>query len=257
MRAIRLMSPTSGDDAVELVTENNYDVVLMDINMPGTSGFEAVKMLRFALSIQDLPPFVALTADATSETRKLALDSGFSEYLTKPIDAPHLIGAIDRILAVRQATSKKEAIGDDEKSKIALDKLPQATAAAIVAPLDEKKIKGLLALDAGDGFFASVVDDFIEDANNLISELSESASRGDIRALRDAAHALKSSSAHMGVTSIFERCTSWRELDDHALLMRADVEIDKVRGVFEQAKSALLERKSQSLQKEETYHKLP
>ena len=49
---------------------DQFDLVLMDLNMPVMGGLDAVKLHRFATGGRDVPPFVALTADATEETRR-------------------------------------------------------------------------------------------------------------------------------------------------------------------------------------------
>ncbi len=77
--------------------------MLLDLNMPGMTGFETLKMLRFMLAITELPPIVALTADATAETRESALAVGFSAYVTKPIDTAQLLSTIDRLVGARSA----------------------------------------------------------------------------------------------------------------------------------------------------------
>ena len=61
--------------------------------------------------------------------------------------------------------------------------------------------------------------------------------------LRDRADALKSSSAHMGVMAIFDRCVGWRDLDDHALVMRARSEVDNLMQDLARARDALEARK--------------
>ena len=55
----------TGQEAVEALEEPGYDLVLMDLNMPVLGGIEAVKLLRFTHDVDELPPIVALSADAT------------------------------------------------------------------------------------------------------------------------------------------------------------------------------------------------
>jgi two-component system, sensor histidine kinase RpfC len=87
----------SGEACLEALERERFDIVLLDLNMPGMSGFDTLKMLRFMLAVTELPPIVALTADATAETREAAMGLGFSAYVTKPIDAPRLLETIDRL----------------------------------------------------------------------------------------------------------------------------------------------------------------
>ena len=104
----------TGQEAVEALEEPGYDLVLMDLNMPELGGIEAVKLLRFTHDLDELPPIVALSADATPQTREACRTVGFSAYLTKPVDTQLLLrtlaeltggtGGVDRRLDRADAT---------------------------------------------------------------------------------------------------------------------------------------------------------
>ena len=70
----------------------SYDVVLMDIQMPNLDGHEATRELRLK---GYHGPIVALTAHAMKEERERALQSGFSHFLTKPIDRKNLLDLLE------------------------------------------------------------------------------------------------------------------------------------------------------------------
>ena len=83
----------NGEDAVEKVKEVTYDVVLMDIHMPGISGLEATKQIR-ALDVKrpnDLPIIIiALSAHAMEDYRVIAKNVGMDGFLNKPLDKEQL-----------------------------------------------------------------------------------------------------------------------------------------------------------------------
>lgn len=74
---------TSGKDAVKMAISGRYDLILMDVQMPGMDGFEAVQKLR---SYNYLGPIVALTAHTMKGDRERCLEGGFDDYLGKPLD---------------------------------------------------------------------------------------------------------------------------------------------------------------------------
>lgn len=238
----------SGEACLETLEGGDHDIVLLDLNMPGMSGFDTLKMLRFMLPVGDLPPIVALTADATAETREAALDLGFSAYLTKPIDSPKLLATIDGLVdtPIRQESEGARLRPAEEHGAAGLARRRGPADGQPVAGrtdgalLDSRKIATLLELDAGDGFFAQVVDDYLMDVAQLQEEMTQAVPKGDARAFRDAAHALKSSSAHIGAQGVFECCIGLRDLDDHALLLRAPAELRRIGAEIDKARQALL-----------------
>ena len=81
---IRLLTAVDGEHGIELARTAQPDVILMDINLPGISGLEAIKILRAAPDTAHIP-VVAISANALSLDVGKGLDAGFFRYLTKPI----------------------------------------------------------------------------------------------------------------------------------------------------------------------------
>lgn len=79
---------------VERALTENFDVVLMDLQMPGTDGFQALKLLK-ARGYHK--PVIALTAHAMRGDRERCLEAGFTAHLSKPIDAPNLIQLLSQL----------------------------------------------------------------------------------------------------------------------------------------------------------------
>jgi PAS domain S-box-containing protein len=85
-----------GDSAVRSVETNSYDIVLMDLSMPGVDGLEATRRIRRMPAAQSSIPIVALTASASNEVRSGCLAAGMNDYLSKPMDVQALRRALDR-----------------------------------------------------------------------------------------------------------------------------------------------------------------
>jgi CheY-like chemotaxis protein len=84
---------TNGAQGVELAMSEKFDVLLMDIQMPVLDGHQATRKLR---SLGYRKPIVALTAHAMAEEHEKSKQSGFSEFLTKPIQRQELIEVLAR-----------------------------------------------------------------------------------------------------------------------------------------------------------------
>ena len=80
----------SGEEAIELVKQNDYDIVFMDQMMPEMDGIEATKIIRGLGDKYNALPIVALTANAIVGAREMFLQNGFNDFLTKPIDVSKL-----------------------------------------------------------------------------------------------------------------------------------------------------------------------
>jgi len=79
---------SNGKEALEMVSEKNYDIILMDVLMPEMDGFEATKMIRLCLDVQ--PVIIALTASAMAGDKEKCLQAGMNDYLCKPIKIDEL-----------------------------------------------------------------------------------------------------------------------------------------------------------------------
>jgi CheY-like chemotaxis protein len=82
--------------AVEAVRRGDYDLVLMDLQMPGMDGMEATQAIRALGGPRASLPIIAMTANAFEEDRQACLDAGMDDYVAKPIDVAQLAQAIGR-----------------------------------------------------------------------------------------------------------------------------------------------------------------
>jgi two-component system, sensor histidine kinase len=86
----------NGREVLEKLSENEYDLVLMDLHMPVMGGEEATNIIRSNIaSLYKSIPIIALTADATIETQKMMLASGFDNYVTKPFNPDKLYNILE------------------------------------------------------------------------------------------------------------------------------------------------------------------
>jgi two-component system, cell cycle response regulator DivK len=92
----RTLEATSGEDALELASEHVPDLVLMDAQLPGIDGVEALRRLR-ADERTAAVRVIALTAQAMAGDRERFLDAGFDGYISKPVDIPEFIGTIKNL----------------------------------------------------------------------------------------------------------------------------------------------------------------
>ncbi|MES2515993.1 MAG: response regulator [Bacteroidota bacterium] len=82
----------NGQDAVAMLSEKSYDVILMDIQMPVLDGYEATKKIREDLRL--VVPIIAMTASSEPDEYEKCLASGMNDYISKPFQPPALYGVL-------------------------------------------------------------------------------------------------------------------------------------------------------------------
>ncbi|HET7540617.1 MAG TPA: PAS domain S-box protein [Polyangiaceae bacterium] len=99
---VELVVAPNAEIGVELVRAHLPDAVIMDINLPGMSGFEALRQLRTWPETSRIP-VIALSAAAMDRDVKRGEEAGFARYLTKPVRVDELIGTLESLLSGRSA----------------------------------------------------------------------------------------------------------------------------------------------------------
>ena len=188
--------------AVQAAAEG-FDVVLMDLHMPGMDGFAATRAIRALPAPRGTVPIVALTADAFHESRHLALESGMNGFITKPAHLPQLRAALARYSAAEAAVS-----GAASEPQISEPRITDAgTNAALITEdgLDLATIDDVrLSLSAEQ--YSRLLAGFFNEQTRLLPELRHSATSSatsSARAeLRARAHALKGAAASLGLQGV-------------------------------------------------------
>ncbi len=188
-----------GDKALDALDAGRFDIALMDVNMPGTSGLDAVKIYRMSHIGEPRLPIVALTADATMEARQQCEEAGMDAYITKPIEAARLLEVIDEMTSAAAAEPPAAEIAE-----IASHPRFHGDTEPVVAP---QSLSDLEAIDPGGGFLEEVIEAFLAESETTLGHLRAAAQARNLREVRDYAHAMRSSAAHVGARRVQKVCT--------------------------------------------------
>lgn len=96
---------TNGIKALEAVLNEQYDLILMDIQMPEMDGLEATQLIRQQLKIQ--PVIIAATANAMQEDRENCMEAGMDDYISKPLELEALVKMLEKWAQRRQQNAKE------------------------------------------------------------------------------------------------------------------------------------------------------
>jgi signal transduction histidine kinase/CheY-like chemotaxis protein/HPt (histidine-containing phosphotransfer) domain-containing protein len=203
----RFVVADDGAEAVAALESGHYDAVLMDCQMPVMDGYEATAEIRRIEGGRRRTPIIAMTAAAVDGDREKCMAAGMDDYLTKPIRA-------EAVASVLQRWVTRPAAGRPAQ--------PGACSAGRepVSPLDQDQINDLRSLDDGDGeVFASIIEQFLAQADQGRRDLARLVEEGDAQALARAAHTLKGASANVGAVAVSAVCA---ELEAKAKLAGLD-----------------------------------
>ena len=192
---------SDGRVAVEQAATGEYDLILMDCQMPDVDGFEATRQIRRAEGAGRVlrrgggrMPIVALTANALASDRDRCLVAGMDDYVTKPLDPDLLIAAIERFCPLSDAEATRAVARTAE---------PSADAAGIdaeqrVLDLDDlrRRCRGKVSLMVG------ILGKFRAALRATLADLDAALANSDLPRGARMAHSLKGSSASVGAKGI-------------------------------------------------------
>jgi two-component system cell cycle response regulator DivK len=93
VKGYETLEAVTGEDGVKLAIEHKPDLVLMDIQLPGINGIEALGQLR-ANPVTEKIPVIAVTASVMQQDRKMITEAGFDAYVGKPINLKEFLDAV-------------------------------------------------------------------------------------------------------------------------------------------------------------------
>ncbi|QOP45063.1 FIST N-terminal domain-containing protein [Sulfurimonas paralvinellae] len=173
---IELSFAVNGKDAIEKLQQNDFDLVLMDINMPVLNGIDATRYIRQKLHRK--VPIVALTANALEGDREKFLECGMDEYLSKPID----VEALENILCKYSKT-------ETEMYSRYIDTV-----------LERLKLK----LGLSETVSKKLLKTFLESLKEILPELQEALELKDVQKVYETAHKLKGAAGALYIGEIYE-----------------------------------------------------
>jgi PAS domain S-box-containing protein len=174
----------SGAEVLEAVDKNKFDLILMDIQMPGIDGYAATKEIRKLNNGYSEIPIIALTAYALKGDREKCIKAGMNDYLTKPISADKLIVKIDTLLKINQY--KPEPVAEVLQNEPVI--------------FDYERLKKVSMGDVE--FEEELLTSFIEDINNKLDKMTELVNSKDMVMIMELAHTIKGASYSVGAQQI-------------------------------------------------------
>ena len=220
---------TNGEELLDRLEQEAFDLVIADLNMAGMSGTDALKLYRFTRPDDTRTRFVLFTADVTLSARQAAQEAGFDAFLGKPVDASILFGTIANLLG-KPATTAEHWL-TTVLGGAGIRPVPAASEET-GAVLEATTLKELEILGAGDALFVHrLLCNYLSDSEELLDQIDHAIKHKHYGALRDHCHALKGNSLGIGARDVFARAETMDraemgELRLHGAAMAASLRRD-------------------------------
>ena len=182
-----------GRSAVERASLAEYDLILMDLQMPGLDGLAATRLIR-ALPGYATTPIVAMTASAFREDRERCLAGGMTDHIGKPVNPDRLYGVLAQWLLPRRAYHRP--------TRLPFDWNPQAIPSDIEAIAGVNMIVGIRSLGGDFERFVDLLRELVRSHAGDGARARALLERGAVSEAQHLAHALKGVAGTLGATRI-------------------------------------------------------
>jgi len=238
----RVKTVADGRDALEALRREKFDVALLDLHMPFMGGVETAKQYG-SFAGKEAIPLIALTADATLESRKECEAAGFRMYITKPFEGKRVFSAIYSVVPAGTAApegGEGEQLALDLPGSVSPPSPPREETKPDI--LDTSFMEQIEAMGPTREFVKNVVWIFIRDSEKHIRTMEQAAKAGDVGVCCDIAHALKGMAGQIGALAVMDVARRLETMKEgHSMPERLEM-IEEIKGDLAVVKRTLLRR---------------
>jgi CheY-like chemotaxis protein/HPt (histidine-containing phosphotransfer) domain-containing protein len=177
----------SGEAALESVRSGSYDLVLMDIQMPGMTGFEATSAIRALEGPPSRVPVVAMTANAADELGQDLEEAGFDAFIGKPIVKKAMLETVDQLLARKGEAASAEP-----------------TPALSGEDVIDSEVLNVLRESVGTDAFPDLLDTFLREIRQQVAAIGADVGEGRLEEVQRNAHNVKGCAGTVGATALWK-----------------------------------------------------
>ena len=191
---IKIDSALSGKEAIEKVTANDYDIVLMDHMMPGMDGVDTTKIIREMLPNKQDLVIIALSANAMESSRQMFLEAGMDDFIAKPVEIKELVSKLKKWLPDEKVIAVSgEQVQANEVPADSLSEFDMLDAGEAVKSLGSPQL------------FRKIAGEYYRSGQDKYDGIRKAYEDEDIKDYTIRVHALKSSSRQIGAYDLGDK----------------------------------------------------
>ncbi|MHB8865780.1 MAG: response regulator [Pirellulaceae bacterium] len=188
----------SGRQGLNMALENGYDVILMDVQMPGMDGLEATRAIRETEQGLRSVPIIAMTAHAMKGDRERCLAAGMDGYLAKPINGHEMIRLVERLAARPTGGGTGRPVGSPDQP----------------SPVFHPELALTRCLNNRD-MLHKMIQHFFDEYDALLPQVWAALQRGDVQEVSQLAHRLKGTVVYLGARQATDAALRVEQSGEH------------------------------------------
>lgn len=221
----------NGEQALDRLESSNYDLLILDMNMPQMGGLEVVKIHRALLRQPLDTPVIILTANATPEAKRECERAHIDAYLTKPVDALTLLDTVARLTLIKPQPENAELAHAPVNSEAQDER----------AYINDETLLHLSMLGGEqEDFLGTVIYGFLAETDKMLEAMRIAVARQEYATFRELAHILKGSSGNVGAQALFGVCSQILLCNETDLREKASGQLDDALHCYLPTRAALL-----------------
>jgi two-component system, sensor histidine kinase RpfC len=222
----------NGEEVLDILEEDTFDLIILDMQMPVMGGLEAAKIFRFMCPDNKDIPILMLTANATRDAIEACKEANIDAYLTKPIEPDILLQKISSLVNNKHISS---AFDEIPLNIVSIDE-PENISLIEIEVLDT-----LYSMAKEERFMSTLIDGYLRDAENYIYQIIASLHDSKFQNIADLSHALDSSSRSIGAISLSKIADKVFELAQSEQHNSIENHIDDLKTIYKETATALEE----------------
>ncbi len=213
-----------GNQALEMIQQKEYAVLLTDCHMPEMDGYELTGWVRKMEKDKDRHmPIVAITANALQGEGDRCLEVGMDDYLAKPLEMSKLKATLKKWMTAREPGETPDPPDGNDDSAKNID-------GGGGGPVDPRALKDMFGDD--DETFREILNDFVEPSRAIVKDIEEAYDNRKNQDIGAAAHKLKSSSRSVGANRLADLCATLEAAGKSGDWAVLDAEIPRLGGLM-------------------------